>query len=83
MNSDMKVYMHKCTHCGFMNRMKYADYNPDSLENSGNIRLINPEGYNATTGEVEDNTFDFVCQKCGKHLDRWYNGQLITSCAPE
>ncbi len=74
--SDMKYYMHECTHCHYLNKMKYADYNPDDLESSGNVRLINPDGINPENGEIEDNTYDFVCQKCGKHLDRWYNGRL-------
>lgn len=75
--SDMKYYMHECTHCHYLNKMKFADYNPDNLESSGNIRLINPDGINQENGEIEDNTYDFVCQKCGKHLDRWYNGRWV------
>lgn len=70
----MKYYMHTCTHCGFVNKMKYDDFNENDLEVSGNIRLINPDGINKETGEIEDNTYDFVCQRCGKHLDRWYTG---------
>ena len=75
--SDMKYYMHECTHCQYLNQMKYSDYNPNDLESSGNIRLINPDGINRDNGEIEDNTYDFVCQKCGKHLDRWYNGRWV------
>lgn len=75
--SDMKFYIHKCTHCGYDNRLKYADYDPNNLEKSGNIGLINPEGLNEDNHEIEDGTFDFVCQKCGKHLDRWYNGRWV------
>ena len=72
--SDMKYYMHTCTHCGYVNKMKYADFNENDLSISGNIRLINPDGINQETNEIEDNTYDFVCQRCGKHLDRWYTG---------
>lgn len=75
--SDMKYYMHECTHCGYLNRMKYADYNPNDIEQSGNIRMVNPDGFNEENHEIEDGTFDFVCQKCGKHLDRWYNGRWV------
>lgn len=77
MKSDMKYYMHECGHCGYLNRLKYAPYKENDLENSGNIRLINPEGIHEQSGEIEDNTYDFVCQKCGLHLDRWYNGKWV------
>ena len=55
--------------------MKYADYDPDNLERSGNIHLAHPEGYKPITREVYEGAFEFVCQKCGKLLDRWYNGE--------
>lgn len=74
--SDMKYYIHNCTHCGFDNRLRYADYDENNLEKSGNIRMVNPSGFHEDSMEVEDGTFDFVCQKCGLHLDRWYNGRL-------
>ncbi len=57
--------------------MKYADYDPDNLENSGNIHLVHPEGYKPITREVDEGAFEFVCQKCGKLLDRWYNGEWV------
>lgn len=75
--SDMKYYVHKCTHCGFDNKLKYADYNENNLEQSGNIRMVNPSGFHEDSMEVEDGTFDFVCQQCGLHLDRWYNGRWV------
>ena len=68
--------MHECGNCGYLNKMSYADYNENDLATSGNIRMVNPSGFNPENNEVEDGTFDFVCQKCGKHLDRWYNGRL-------
>ena len=76
MKSDMKYYMHECGHCGYLNELKYAPYKEGDPEASGSIRLINPDGINPDTGEIEDNTYDFVCRNCGKHLDRWYNGRL-------
>jgi len=75
--SDMKYYIHKCTHCGFDNRLRYADYDENHLEKSGNIRMVNPSGFHEDSMEVEDGTFDFVCQQCGLHLDRWYNGRWV------
>lgn len=75
--SDMKYYVHKCDSCGYDNYMKYADFDPDNLEESGNIRMVNPKGFNPQNNEVQDGTFDFVCQKCGEHLDRWYNGRWV------
>lgn len=77
MKSDMKYYMHECGHCGYLNELKYAPYKEGDPEDSGSIRLINPDGINPDTGEIEDNTYDFVCRKCGKHLDRWYNGRWV------
>ena len=74
--SDMKYYVHKCDFCGYDNFMSYNDYDPDNLEESGNIRMVNPKGFNPENNEIQDGTFDFVCQKCGEHLDRWYNGRL-------
>ena len=73
-HSDKKAYLHKCEHCGYYNKMKYAPYDPDHVENSGNIMKVHPEGYKPISREVDDGTFEFVCQKCGKLLDRWYNG---------
>lgn len=58
--------------------MKYADYDPDNLERSGNIHLAHPEGYKPITREVDEGAFEFVCQKCGKLLDRWYNGEWVS-----
>src|SRR5690606_38244761 len=29
------------------------------------------------TDEIEDGTFIFVCAKCRKPLDRWYNGEWV------
>ena len=76
-HSDMKHYLHKCTHCGYWNQMKFANYDPDHLESSGNFLLVNPDGLHEMEREVEDGTFQYVCQKCGKPLDRWYNGEWV------
>lgn len=59
--------------------MSYDEYNADNLEKSGNMLCVNPDGVDSLTGNVVDGSFQFVCQKCGKPLDRWYNGELTTS----
>lgn len=73
--SDQWFYGHRCEHCNHLNEMKYKDYNPDNLEESGNVLLLNPEGIDEQAKTVKDGTYQFVCQKCGKPLDRWYNGE--------
>lgn len=71
-HSDKKYYLHKCTHCNHWNKMTYKD-----VEDGGNIHLKNPSGYKELTREVEDGTFEYVCQKCKRPLDRWYNGSWV------
>ena len=39
-----------------------------------NIKLINPNGIDLIGRVIQDGTYQFVCQKCGKPLDRWYSG---------
>ena len=75
MQSDQWYYGHRCEHCDYLNEMSYEDYNPDDLEKSGNVLLVNPEGINEEAKTVQDGTYQYVCQKCGKPLDRWYNGE--------
>ncbi|MCP6122359.1 phage terminase large subunit family protein, partial [Klebsiella pneumoniae] len=73
--SDQWFYGYDCEHCGHFNEMKYADYKPDDLENSGNVLLVNPDGIDEMAKTVQDGTYQYVCQKCGKPLDRWYSGR--------
>lgn len=75
MQSDQWYYGHRCTHCNYLNEMSYEDYDPDNLEKSGNILLVNPEGVDEMAKTVQEGAYQFVCQKCGKLLDRWYNGE--------
>lgn len=72
--SDQWYYAHVCQHCGHENEMKYADYDPDNLDKSGNLLCVNPDGIDEMAKTVQDGTYQYVCQKCGKPLDRWYNG---------
>lgn len=57
--------------------MSYRDYDSNNLENSGNMRLLNPDGIDLLTRTVQDGTYQIVCQKCGKPLERWYNGEWV------
>lgn len=72
--SDQWYYAHICQHCDYHNEMKYAPYDENNLEQSGNLLLVNPEGIDEQAKTVQDGTYQYVCQKCGKPLDRWYNG---------
>lgn len=73
--SDQRVWVFKCTHCGYDNEMSFNDYNPNNLNKSGNILLANPSGLHMDSQTIEPDTYIYVCQKCGKPLDRWYNGR--------
>ena len=71
-------YLHKCTHCGQWNLMDYSDYVDDGNPvNGGNIRLINPDGVDLLSRTITPGTYQFVCSKCGKELDRWYTGLWV------
>lgn len=72
--SDQWYYAHVCQHCDYHNEMKYAPYDENNLVESGNLLLVNPDGIDETAKTVQDGTYQYVCQKCGKPLDRWYNG---------
>lgn len=77
MQSDQYVYKHTCQHCSYDNEMSYKDYDPDNLENSGNILCVNPDGVDELAKTVQDGSYQFVCKKCGKPLDRWYSGHWV------
>lgn len=65
--SDQRYYMHKCDACNHWQILDIED----------NIKQVKPDGVNLITDEIEDGTFIFVCAKCGKPLDRWYNGEWV------
>jgi len=75
--SDQNHYLHKCERCNHWNQMNYEEYNSDSIEAGGNILTVNPEGVDLLSKTVVDGSFQFVCQKCGKPLDRWNNGMWV------
>jgi hypothetical protein len=65
--SDQNFYMHKCEHCNHWQIMSVED----------NIFQYDKQGIDIMTDEVKDGTFGFVCSKCTKPLDRWYNGEWV------
>lgn len=76
--SDQFYYLHKCEKCNHYNEMSYDDYTPEApVEKRGNILCLNPKGVDVIAKTVVDGSFQFVCQKCGSPLDRWYNGHWV------
>ena len=63
--------MHKCDHCGLTQQLDYEK----------NIECIDESGIDLVARTVKDGTFRFICQKCGKTLDRWYNGTWVPQFA--
>jgi len=75
--SDENWYLHKCERCNHYNQLSYEDYDPSSESAGGNILNVNPDGIDYIAKTVVPGSYQFVCQKCGKPLDRWYNGQWV------
>lgn len=76
--SDQNWYLHKCAKCNHYNQMSYNDYDAESpIEKRGNILCLNPKGVDVLARTVVEGSFQFVCQKCGEPLDRWYNGSWV------
>lgn len=67
--SDQRVYMHKCDSCGLRQQLDYDK----------NIECLDEDGIDILARTVKEGTFRFVCQKCGKPLDRWYNGEWVAA----
>lgn len=62
--SDQRMWFIKCNHCGYEQVMDFDK----------NIKLVNPDGIDTIGRVVLPGTYQYVCQKCGKLLDRWYGG---------
>lgn len=62
--SDQRLWTHKCPHCGYEQVLDYEK----------NIKLVNKDGIDLIGKRVAEGTYMYVCQKCGKPLDRWYDG---------
>lgn len=75
--SDQSWYLHKCDRCNYYNQMSYDEYDSSSIEAGGNIMTVNPDGVDLLAKTVVEGSFQFVCKKCGKPLDRWYNGSWV------
>lgn len=67
LESDQRRWVHKCPHCGYEQVMDYDK----------NIKMVNPDGVDTIGKVVLPGTFQYVCQKCGKPLDRWYDGKWV------
>lgn len=67
MESDQRRWVYTCPHCGYEQVMDYDK----------NIKQVNKEGIDTIGKVVQPGTFQFVCQKCGKVLPRWYNGRWV------
>lgn len=67
--SDQRMWFIKCNHCGYEQVMDYDK----------NIKLIHPDGIDEVGKVVLPGTYEYVCQKCGKLLDRWYGGHWETT----
>lgn len=65
--SDQRVYMHKCDRCGLRQQLDYEK----------NIECLDDDGVDILAKTVKEGTFRFICQNCGKPLDRWYNGEWV------
>lgn len=65
--SDQRVYMHKCDRCGLRQQLDYEK----------NIECLDEDGVDVQAKTVKEGTFRFICQNCGKPLDRWYNGEWV------
>lgn len=79
-HSDQRVYMHKCDSCGKLQQLSYSDYDETKPESErGNIQCLNPDGVDFIGQSVQPGSYQFVCQRCGKPLDRWYNGQWVVT----
>lgn len=67
--SDQRKWVLKCNHCGY----------DQVLDFDKNIKLVNPDGIDPVGKVILPGTYEYVCQKCGKLIDRWYTGRWVTT----
>lgn len=67
--SDQREWFIKCNHCGYEQVMDFDK----------NIKLVHPDGIDPIGRVVLPGTYEYVCQKCDKPLDRWYGGHWETT----
>lgn len=60
LQSDQRRWVHTCPHCGYTQILDYTK----------NIKQVNADGIDSDARVVQPGTFQFVCQKCGKPLDK-------------
>lgn len=49
------------------------------MDYNKNIKQVRDDGIDTVGRVVQPGTFQFVCQKCGKPLDRWYGGHWVAT----
>ena len=69
LQSDQRRWVHTCPHCGFEQVLDYEK----------NVKQVNKDGIDTDARVVQPGTFQFVCQKCGKLLDRWYDARWVVT----
>lgn len=67
--SDQRRWFYKCEHCGYEQTMDYEK----------NIQQVHKDGVDLDGLVVKPGTFQFVCQKCHRPLDRWYSGHWVVT----
>lgn len=75
-SSDKHRWFIKCSHCGYEQVMDYEK----------NIECVNPDGVDLVGQSVAPGSYQYVCAKCGKSLekDRWYGGHWeVTADDPQ
>lgn len=65
--SDQRHYLHRCESCGYRQQMDYEE----------NIEILDEDGVDTLAKTVREGTYRYICQKCKKPLDRWYNGEWV------
>lgn len=66
LKSDQKTYLHKCEHCNTWQEITM-----------NSIFQIKKDGVNKITGEIKKGTFEFLCKKCKRPLNRWKPGEWV------
>lgn len=65
--SDQRFYHHKCDRCGHWQIITLED----------NLIQVNPNGVNLIEETIQDGTYQFICSKCKKPLNRWNKGEYV------
>lgn len=71
--SDQNYLYHTCDHCNEKQILSLED----------NIMQIDPNGVDMLTESIKDGTYELVCNKCHKPLNRWKNDQIWVPHFPD